>query len=282
MIMPITCEIDLSNNCQNSCRFCMFKGYRSLSPVALEWPAYSKLLADLHSIGVKSITFTGGGEPTMHPEFTAMVQLADGMGFDIGLITNGIISIEECAALFTFVRVSLDAATPKTYALLKDNNAFDEVISNITKIRADTEVGLSYVICKDNEHEIELAQELADELDISYIQFKPVYGDRLNRQSWHRKTIMTERYAISSTLPCHIAGLVGVVGADGSVWFCCQKRGEISLGNIYNSSFSNIWETRGDIVRLPDIHKCKACRYQNYIEELYNGRTKTVRHRWFL
>ena len=53
-----------------------------------------RLITDLRSVGVKSITFTGGGEPLLSPHLEAFVNRAKLNHMEIGLITNGILLVE--------------------------------------------------------------------------------------------------------------------------------------------------------------------------------------------
>lgn len=272
---PITCEIDPSNRCQNNCNFCMYADYRQNNAM-LELGAYEDLLEDLKAMGTKSITFTGGGEPLTNPDFDRMVLLAKDADFKIGLITNGILlDTIATADLFEFVRVSLDAATSETYRKIKGNGYFERVLDNIETFQT----GISFVVCPDNEHEVDLAKQMYDFGKSKYIQFKPVYGTTLEREI--EGAINTDRFPVQNSLPCHIAGLVGIVGADGSVWYCCQKRGNkhYLLGNIHEESFADIWADRVHVE--PVTTQCKTCRYQNYIEEIYNPKPY-VRNRWFM
>ena len=87
---PITCEIDPSNFCQNRCSWCINSDYIQNNRINLDFGLYEMLLDELKKHGVKSITFTGGGEPTMNHEFGKMIRQAANYGFELGLITNGI------------------------------------------------------------------------------------------------------------------------------------------------------------------------------------------------
>ena len=291
-VMPVTCEIDPTNRCQLTCDFCMFKGLRAgNNPEDLDLGLFRYLLLDLKKIGVKSITFTGGGEPTLHKDFAKMVEWAENLGFEYGLITNGIrLEKIERPDHFKFIRVSLDAATSKTYTKLKRSNCFDLVIQNIRYARnKGALVGISYVVNKINCTEIKKAQELARELDVAYIQFKP---------AWHngkpfveyvipggKETIDMRRYQPVDTVPCMIAGLVGIIGADSKVYYCCQYRGNerYCLGDLKHATFPQIWERRPELV--PDIEHCPNCRYMNYTRAYKNfvkNGTLFVKHKKFL
>ena len=63
-------------------------------------------------IGVTGIEFTGGGEPTLHPDFQEIVQYAHSLGFKLGICTNGVILgkkkfNKEIVKLFSWVRLGM-------------------------------------------------------------------------------------------------------------------------------------------------------------------------------
>lgn len=289
-VMPVTCEIDPSNRCQLSCNFCMFESLRH-EPEDLSFNIYRHLLIDLKKIGTKSITFTGGGEPTMNPNFAEMVDLAETFKFEYGLITNGLrLSRIERPDRFKFIRVSLDAATSKTYQRLKKATCFDRVIGNITHaIRRGALVGISYVVNEINRDEIEKAQKLAKELRVAYIQFKPAWHNGEPYSDYEingtKETIDMERYRATDMVPCKIAGLIGIVGADAKVYYCCQYRGNerYCLGDLNETPFPKIWARRPGLV--PDIGRCPNCRYMNYTRayKMFTEKgTLFVEHKAFL
>ncbi len=269
--LPITCEVDVSNVCNLECSFCMFADYRAKNNVMMDYLLFESLIYQLNAIGCKSITFTGGGEPTMNPDFQKMVRLA-AKYMHVGLVTNGVklLSLNsDLLKVFKFIRVSLDASDSKMYKLVKGKNRFDVVVQGMKYAKSQGAfVGASYVICPENETGITVAKKLADVLNLEYIQFKPMvniteYKDYTEDVQEEGKTIYTGRWKAESTLPCKVAGLVGVVTADGGVAFCCQHRGRAVIGNLHDAPFDEIYRNRMSV--MPDYRKCPPCRYMAYV-----------------
>src|SRR6185436_9951432 len=50
-----------------------------------------EILDDCGSLGVKAIQFTGGGEPTVHPDHLLIFEYAQNMGLETSLVTNGVL-----------------------------------------------------------------------------------------------------------------------------------------------------------------------------------------------
>jgi MoaA/NifB/PqqE/SkfB family radical SAM enzyme len=284
MINPINCEIDLSNYCQLECDFCQFAQYRKENKVELDFDLLIKLVSDLKSLGTKTITFTGGGEPLLYSWFPEAVELVKKHDMGLGLITNGVLLnrwnylIKE----FTFIRVSLDASTKQTYEEVKGRDYFIRVIDNVAyAVGKGPTVGLSFVVCNGNKSEIPTVKLLGKELNVDYVQIKPLSGTYLEDITGDSITIYTQRHQVESELPCHIAGLVGIVGANGDVFYCCQKRGleEGLLGNLGEDDFPVIWGRRHFI--NPQRLDCVTCRYMNYVRLLTHGEPVNC-HKGFL
>jgi MoaA/NifB/PqqE/SkfB family radical SAM enzyme len=270
----------------------MFDDYLEANRINLNYDVYQSLLCELRELRTKSITFTGGGEPLVHPKIGCMIKDALKMGFELGLVTNGVMldKIEEHIDKFLFIRVSLDSYTREMYEEVKGGDFFDKVIENIKMaLTKNKTVGLSYVVNDKNNQRLELAQELADELGVAYIQFKPAYINGGTFKDYKlpsgKGVIETDRYLAKDHVPCSIASLVGIVGADANVYFCCQFRGnpEFLLGNLNQNSFGEIWKER--LKMVPDISKCPQCRYMNYAKaykEIIDRGTLFFKHRNFL
>lgn len=271
-VAPVTCEIDPSNICNLRCSFCMFSKEIKDSRTTLDLSTYIKIVNNLHFIGTKSITFTGGGEPLMNGSINEMVRIAKSLKFKLGLVTNGtLLHLLEDIRAFTFIRVSIDASDADTYKKVKGVNAFDKVIENTYKIAKREKrpnIGFSYVVCEENKDGIEEARMMTKELGVDYIQFKPAWIDdkktNIDDVKGDDNSIITNRYVAKDDLPCQIAGLIGVVCADGKAYFCCQYRlkEEFCAGDLSKEPFNAVWKNRKNI--NPDITKCPQCRYMNY------------------
>jgi MoaA/NifB/PqqE/SkfB family radical SAM enzyme len=259
--LPVTCEIDLSNDCCLDCSFCIYKQYHDSEIMSIV--TYEKILKDLKDCGIRSITFTGGGEPLMHPRINEIIKMAGGF-FKLGLITNGVLLDKidtHLLSRFDFIRVSLNAGTRETYKKISGFDYYDRVIRNIEFAKKHTkQLGISFVVTDDNIQEISLMENLKVDL----LQFKHNINNPID---FSANCIICKRSKATSNLPCQIASLIGIIGYNGDVHYCCQYRyeKEFILGNINNESFRDIWERRKDIIT--GYQNCPLCRYSNYAKE---------------
>lgn len=110
---PILVEVAPTGFCNAGCPWCSFKNKKSKDFIDTE--IMLKALRDMCKIGVKAINWTGGGEPTLHPDFSKFVDTAKKLGFKQGLFTNAYnrIPLEKN---FEWIRVSI---TDKGFKAIK-------------------------------------------------------------------------------------------------------------------------------------------------------------------
>ena len=291
-VAPVSCEIDTSNKCMLKCDFCMWADWRKYNNQTLHMDLYISAIGDLHKMGTRSITFTGGGEPVMNPNFNMMVSMALSLGFQVGLVTNGVLLDKiDNIDKFHFIRVSLDAHNKEDYKKVKGADYFDIVIDNIRNALKKNEIiGLSYVVGPHNNKDLYKAEDLANDLKVAYIQIKPSYVNERKEiftdfEYPDGRAIGTKRYLPEDNVPCTIAALVGIIGANGDVYYCCQGRGvdRLTLGNLKDKTFKQLWTER--LALRPNVSLCPMCRYMNYTKaykKILEDGDLFFQHRYFL
>ena len=100
-------------------------------------------MKDLRSFSPTPTVFFGGfGEPLSHPDIVDMVARVKALGAPVELITNGTLLTQEMSgrlieAGLDVLWVSLDGATPESYADVRLGAALPEVLANLTNLRRD-------------------------------------------------------------------------------------------------------------------------------------------------
>ena len=188
-IPPVTVEFHLTNGCNHDCWFCSDAVRRDTGKGAkLGWDEIERTLREFGEMGVRSVVFEGGGEPTSHPKFVEAFRLAHDLGMECGLTTHGgLLKTEEkrrvVAECASWVRMSIDSASNETHSLMhrfKDHE-FDQVMKNALAVRAlnpDVVLGWSFIVSDQNHHQILRAAQLAEEHGYSYIDYKPLLVNR--------------------------------------------------------------------------------------------------------
>lgn len=218
---PVSIEIDASNYCNHSCYCCAFGRIRREKASSIPRDILMKAIKEFKKGGVKSITFTGGGEPLMNKATLPALRLCKSLGIKAGLITNGALLNDETIEFTTetceFVRISLDAASNKVYTLfhrpknLKNDN-FDIVINNIANLvrmrnarNKDMTIGVAFVVTKLNYKDIEPSVKLARNLGVDYFQLRPALSiedntfNKMASKIWNEKINMQKEIMNYST-----------------------------------------------------------------------------------
>ena len=182
---PKQVQLILSDLCNQDCSFCAYRmsGYTSnelfigdSEPAAFghnnpkRWIPTQRalsLLDEMKAAGVLSIQFTGGGEPTVHPDHEAIFEKALALGLRCSLVSNGIKwsdrLIRSILPRFDWVRVSIDAGNVDSYARIRRTapmhwtRAWANVQSlgfNVQQQQTPLELGVGFVVTPESYKEI--------------------------------------------------------------------------------------------------------------------------------
>ncbi len=318
--VPRQVELILADLCNQDCSFCAYRapGYTSNeefvadAPLATygtnnpqRWIPTEKVVEILHDcaeMGVGAIQFTGGGEPTVHPDFAKCYGLAQELGMATALNTNAVLLPKhlELAAKSAWVRVSIDAGTPETYARIRNvspsqfNRTFVTVAELVgVKIRQKLPViiGVGFVVTKDNWREVVECTQLvktagADNIRISAVlqneneeYFREFY-DEASELCRRAETFSDESFKVINMFGervgdlkqrspeysfCGIQHFTTYIGGDQNVYRCCvyayNPRGLI--GSLKDQSFRELWNSQDkqDNFSGFDATGCAHCQF---------------------
>jgi len=270
---PVTVKIDLTNRCNHSCYYCIDEHLKDSNE--LSWAAATKLLSNLHAIGVKGIHFTGGGEPLLHPKAVEIIEKASQMGFECGLITNGselgyVQTSRLCKAL-TWLRVSLDAHDPESYKATHGKNAmWDRTIRGIeSALLCDfCDISVAHLTGVKNQ-DLQTFIIKMKEIGVKTVQISPLMNGsfpenfQFNTSGKIKVIVHSEKYQAGERQynECYGQSFKGTnICADGNVYICCHLAGkkEAYIGNINNTVFNDIWHSfeRREVLKKLDISQC--------------------------
>lgn len=200
VVYPVCVEFDLSNTCPHDCPFCSFGtsasgGYRQQNWVQFPTARGVRLIQELAEVGVKAITFTGGGEPLVHKEAAAFLEQATACGLEWGVVTNGFnlkgAAQDLIATHAKFVRVSLDAGTPETHQFTHGTKTpqFHGILANIraTRIKAGDRpltIGASFCVMDQNWKEVYAAAKAVKDAGANYLEVRPTFPTEWRGDGW--------------------------------------------------------------------------------------------------
>lgn len=297
----ISCWI--SEVCNLDCTYCFFSDTNhDKSHTYIDTKAFCDWLMQARAAGAESLEFSGGGEPTLNPDFKGIAMWANDCGYNLGIITHACndMPLEYMAANFKYVRCGLDAATVETHDAIKRNKRkdywFHKAIENIkelvrlrdAKSERDFTVGIKIVLNSVNFHELQKMIDLAGALRVDYIQIKREHSsdhDLTTEQIWDAQTTIRARpniggtrilgtmYHARATTKCFMSPIHTVVTATGKILQCCFFE-DRPIGTIFQP-FKDVWgspEHRAVIERTT-VQECDKldCRWN-----IYNAKMRAI------
>jgi len=182
---PIEVNLDPIARCNLDCYFCITQSYLKHNPSMAELPLdyMIKLVDFLSEWGVRGLCISGGGEPTLHKDLSALIRYAKGK-MDVAVVTNAtnlMGALLDCR----WVALSVDASNAKTYKKIKGEDVFDRVIQGIECLagarkntNSQTDLCFKFLIMPENQYEIYDACLLAKSLGVQDFHARPVDFER--------------------------------------------------------------------------------------------------------
>jgi len=190
---PYWLTIDPTNFCNLRCLFCPTGQRRMSRPQCKMTFEQFKIIIDKLGMYLIHIDLCNWGEPFLNEEIFDMVLYAKRFLIHIKIDTNFTIFDEEKAEKLLNsgldkIILSIDGASRETYPVYRVGGDFDKVIKNIkilVKKREEMKknkpfIEWQFLVFRHNEHEIEKARKLAEELGVDTIGFTAPYVRRLN------------------------------------------------------------------------------------------------------
>jgi MoaA/NifB/PqqE/SkfB family radical SAM enzyme len=180
--------IEPTNRCNLDCRTCMRHGWEEELGF-MDVGLLERIMAGLPSFPEPPDVFFGGfGEPLGHPRIVDMVALAKGSGAQVELISNGILldgamAGRLSAAGLDRLWVSIDGASPRSYADVRLGDHLPQIIANLEHLKRRSNkfaLGVSFVAMKRNVADLPAVLDLARRLGanrFSLSNVEPYTGD---------------------------------------------------------------------------------------------------------
>lgn len=291
---PIYVRIKPTNLCNHGCFFCVYStGFRPKDKEnhvitgmhsdikekdTIPTLKLMETLDDLKELGVKAITYSGGGEPLLYKDIVNVMQKTLSYNIDLSIITNGQLLNGDRAAVLSkakWVRISMDYSNSRQMIDSRNvsGKSFDEVIRNIlsfSKIkRRSCDLSVNYIIHNKNFHNLYDFTSFLKDNGVENIRYSPMWVP--NFYEYHLKIVkdvqreldkasvlIDESFTVNTTYnispdsshsisrsyeKCYIMQTVPVIGADMNVYACHNKAYDNNgkIGSISNMRFMEMW-----------------------------------------
>jgi cyclic pyranopterin phosphate synthase len=232
-------------------------------------------------MGVKSIYLAGEGEPTMHPDFTAIVNQIKHMGMSVAVSTNGQRFTEGVAKRtlsdISWIRFSLDTIDSSLYRkihgigneglMLVKNN----IVTAVTTKRSQnlkTDIGVQIILTEETALTLNSTVEWLKKIGVDNVQIKPCHThpnsshqEQMDASMYDHVQVEMEDYEAPgfkvlvrtqsmnrlqeerTWTRCHGFDFYVLINANGDVVPCniFYHKPEFVYGNINEQSIGDIW-----------------------------------------
>lgn len=238
---PITADIFITDYCNNRCNYC---NYAHETGKFMSAELFTEVVDRLRELGVRGVILTGGGEPTVNPDFDKIVAYLEAERIPYGMNTNFNIRKDFNPV---WVKVSVDAGTREEYKRIRGVDKFDEVAENVRYFlsrRKESRIGLQCV-----SYDLEQVKSFYDywkDFDVDYFQFRPIEGLDVVRDYGEVLAFLDEasevdgriyksyKYGLVDWLPKTCLGNWSTICVrwDANVPYCCAKPNNI-VGSVF-------------------------------------------------
>jgi len=279
---PIYVEIGPTDACNHKCVFCALD-YLNCQGKYIDTNIMLNTLKNMAEKRVKSIMFGGEGEPFLHKDICLFTNKAKEYGLDISFTTNGIFfdkqKIEQCLKDISWIKFSIDAGTPESYAEIHGTNKedFEKLMTNIqdtveyrNQNNLKTTIGTQCLIIPQALESIENLAERLKQIGVDYLILKPyskhpqsvnefiINPEEYNQLEEKLKKFHSEDFKIifrKATIErmdterdyheCHGTSFMALIDAQGNIIPCnlFYNNQDFTYGNLNKQSFSEIWES---------------------------------------
>lgn len=308
---PMHIRIKPTNICNHNCWYCGYRneniqlGKDMAKKDMIPRQKMMELLGDFVEMGVKAITFSGGGEPLCYPYMLETIRGLSENNIKFSCLTNGSRLNGEIAEIFahkgTWIRISIDGWDNASYASYRgvSENEFGKVMANLEnfkKLGGSCYLGVVIIVDKNNAlHVYEMINNLRN-IDVNSVKVAPCLvsddsAESNNYQKPYLKKVQeqveraiidfrNENFEIFNSYQaqletfdkdyswCPYIQINPVIGADLNVYSCHDKAYNIDEGLIFSikeQRFKTAWFS--DKSRFFKINPQVHCKHHCIVNE---------------
>ena len=299
---PMEVAIDVTNNCTMKCITCWNYSPLNQNQPSEDWKntyitfeKFKELADYFGKSGVTRIMIGGDGDPFLHTQIIEILEAAKSTSAQVSVATKGAyfsdLALRKLINMeFDSLNISILSASEEVFIKIhpeKNPKLFKKIVNDVkslTRLKKEFNkqkpiVGLVFVVCKFNYHEVDKVMDLANELRVDYVVYKRIsvftetmhlllsqadlavlnfklkivkqksraYGIDANVDEFNRTTIAglsSGKYSdtLYKKIPCYVGWSYARILINGNVIPCCGCFSKV-LGNIYKDGFDEIWKS---------------------------------------
>ncbi len=287
ILAPIHIRIKPTNACNHACSYCAYRaenlqlGQDMNLRDSIPADKMREIVDDLVSMGVKAVTFSGGGEPFLYPHLLATVKRLAAGGIKFASLTNGALVSGEVAEFFAhhaqWLRVSMDGWDDKSYAEYRrvKEGEFTKVMTNMIRFKkhgGGCYLGVCLIVDRRNAPQVYPLVKRLQEVGVNSVKVAPciVSNSGQENNQYHAPIFEEVKEQIAKAIQdfhgpgfeifdsyhgqletfqkhyswCPYLQILPVIGADLNVYPCHDKAYNLTdglLGSIKEQRFKDFW-----------------------------------------
>jgi len=302
-VAPVHIRVKPMNLCNHNCWYCAYRtdnlvlGEQMNERDQIPKKKMIQLAHEFVEIGVKAVTFSGGGEPLLYKPLPEIMDILAEGGIHIAALTNGSNLKGKVADAFekhgTWIRISIDAWDDDSYVKSRGakENEFSKLLENIkefTDRESPCVLGISLVVGDNNYSHITEVCAILKECGVDHVKISGAvvsnevagnnrYHDTIKeevaKQISESKKLESEKFKIlnhyhdlegrfkKSYHRCHFLQFLTIIGADQEVYTCQDKAYTESgkMGSIADRSFKEFWFSEENQTFLKTFDPSVSC-----------------------
>ncbi len=302
---PVHIRIKPTNICNHNCSYCAYRvsnlqlGKDMVIRDQIPWEKMMEVLDDIVDMGVRSVTFSGGGEPFCYPHLLETVKKLSQTPVKFAALTNGAKLQGELAELFahrgSWLRISIDGWDDESYSEYRSvaYGEFSKIIRNIKDFKrygGKCYLGVCIIVDKKNAPHIYELMEKLKASGIDSVKVAPCIVSNAARKNneYHKLIFDRVKEQIEQVLSglagkgfevfdsyheqletfekryswCPYLQILPVIGADLNIYSCQDKAYNLNhglIGSIKDQSFRDFWFS--DKNKFFKIDPSKVCNH---------------------
>ncbi len=254
--MPFTLTIETGAICPLRCPFCpqTYDDF-DLSREFLQYSDFKRII-DYFDDSLQHINLFNWGEPLLNGSIVEMIEYAASHEIEtdihstLNFASTGLLENLVGSGLTRFT-VSLDGASEETYQGYRKGGSFRVVYDHLRLLvdkqkelgNKHTNIIWKFLVFRHNQHEIEKAKGMADELGIAInFAYATAFGEYVSTLEEYNGTDFNKKYSRQYDPQCSQLWKSPTIHSNGDVLPCCQTyHSKYVLGNIFQQDFKDIW-----------------------------------------
>lgn len=309
---PIEVRLKPTNRCNHGCFYCVYDtSFSSIHPNIkkideIPIKKIEEILENFSQMGVKSVIYSGGGEPLFHPNAERFLETTVRNGLELAIISNGQLldgkKAEILAEHAMWVRLSIDYCDLETFVKSRHRprHLFDKIIENVknfVKIKSKKcEFEVAYNVHEFNYDRIIEATKFFKDLGFNNVRFGPVWKpsfleyhtpfreivkqnlikakEMYDNKHFRVGDSYTRDFELSGTSTrkyqtCYWMQICPAIGADQIVYTCANKAYDPTgaIGSLKDKSFEKLWKSKKALYMYQKFNPEKECKHQCTADE---------------